>query len=422
MLNLVKKDFLTISKSRSDLIELLFMPLILIVILGFALGNVLLSGGGIETFSVGVINDQSFENDITRLEERFNEENYPEEVTAELMTLAEEINPTTMIMDMLNHEDFEDLLIVEEYSDEATATEAVEAEEITGYITFTEDFNLALWENMLLGDETPATIQADVLSEDSVYSNILLNVLTNFVEEYNLESSIAIATEGEAVATATGNDYGEVTNLSVEEPINSFQYYTIGMGVMFALYTAPAIASRAFAEKDQNVYGRIMLAGTKPMIYLGSKMISTTVITFIQLLILFSISSLLFGTFSGRDMDFWLNLLSISGIYALLVGSLGSLLTSITLYANNLSTANFFGSFIAVFAFLGGSFTSVSQFSEALKALGNWTPNGAAMTSYLQLLQGFSFQEFFPLVARLIGMFIIFLILSIVIFPRRRLA
>ena len=422
MFNLVKKDFLTISKNKSELIELLLMPLILIVILGFALGNVLLSGGGIDAFSVGIINEQSMEADLERLENQLIEEEYPEEVRSELMQLAEETDPTEMLMSVLEHEDFEDLLIIEEFTDETAANTAVQNEEITGYIVFPEEFNYILWKNMLLDEEASSTLDVNIMSEDSFYSNILLSILSSFIAEFNLESSIAIATEGQAEAAETENSYGEIMNLSVEEPINSFQYYTVGMGVMFALYTAPSIASRAFVEKRNNVYGRIMLAGTKPITYLGSKMIATTIITFIQLSLLFIISTLLFGTFSGREVSLWRDIFYVTGIYALLVGSVGSLLTSITLYADDLATANFLGSFISVFAFLGGSFTPVNQFSETLSHLGNWTPNGAIMTTYLQLLQGFTFQEVFPLVARVIGMSVIALVIAVVVFPKRRLS
>jgi hypothetical protein len=136
MFNLVKKDFLTISKNKSELIELLLMPLILIVILGFALGNVLLNGGGIDAFSVGIINEQSMEADLERLENQLIEEEYPEEVRSELMQLAEETDPTEMLMSVLEHEDFEDLLIIEEFTDETAANTAVQNEEITGYIVF----------------------------------------------------------------------------------------------------------------------------------------------------------------------------------------------------------------------------------------------------------------------------------------------
>lgn len=39
MFNLVKKDMLSLARNKSELIESLFMPMLLILILGFALGD-----------------------------------------------------------------------------------------------------------------------------------------------------------------------------------------------------------------------------------------------------------------------------------------------------------------------------------------------------------------------------------------------
>lgn len=420
MFNLVKKDFLTISNNKNDLIELLFMPLILVIILGFALGNVLSGETTINNFPIGIVNEQSTPADLERLENEFINRNYPEEVIPQLLETAEETNPTDMLTSVLTDEGFEDLLIVDEFENRAAAEEAMMTNGIVGYITFPADFNYSLWQNILLEEDTQAELDVDVVTEDSFYGNILTSILSSFIDEYNLESSIALATNGQ-VETEEATEYGEIQQLSVEEPVNSFQYYTIGMGVMYALFTASTIASRAYAEKQQHVFGRIMLSGTKPLTYLTSKLISGTVFSFLQLVILFIVSTIIFGTFSDRSFEFWLNLMYVLGIYSLVVGSIASLLTSLSLYANNITTVSLFGSLVSVFAFLGGSFTPVEQFSEGLAALGNWTPNGATMTALIQLLQGFSFQEIFPFIGRILGMAVLFILIALFIFPKRRL-
>lgn len=421
MFNLVKKDFLTLSKSKSDLLELLFMPFILIAILGFALGNLMMGDVSINTFNVGIVNEQNFEADLNRLEMDLNEQGLPEEVVTELVSSAQQTNPSAMLLNVLEEDSFEDVMIVDEYADVDTAEEALGADEIAGYITIPEEFSYNVWQSIYLEEEPAASLEVAVQMEESISGTILESVVTTFADQYNLETSIALATDGQAETVENTNEHGEVIQLSVEEPVSAFQYYTIGMGVMFALSTAPALANRAFKEKEQHVFGRIMLSGTRPLTYLSSKLISGTLVTFVQLVLLFVLSTLIFGTFRGRDVDFWLDMFYTTGLYSLLVGSLTSLLTSTSLYANDNSTAGFFGSFVSVFAFLGGSFTPVDQFSESLKQVGNWTPNGAAMTSYLQLMQGFDFQEVFPLMARVIGMTVVSVVVAVVIFPKRRL-
>lgn len=421
MFNLVKKDFLTLSKSKSDLLELLFMPFILIAILGFSLGNLMMGGSTSNTFNIGIVNEQNFEEDLNRLENEFIEQGFPEELVVEMLASAKEVDPVTMLYELFEDENFKDLIIVDKFDNLKSATEAMNEEEITAFITIPEGFSYNVWQSVYFEEKIPSTLDMTVAEDENMISNILQNVVTNFIEQYNLETSIALATNGQAEAANQAIEHGEKIQISVEEPVSAFQYYTIGMGVMFALSTAPALANRAFKEKKQHVFGRIMLSGTKPLTYLSSKMVSGTLITFVQLVILFALSTLIFGTFSGRDSDFWIDVFYTTGLYSLLVGSLTSILTSISLYANDNTTVGFFGSFVSVFAFLGGSFTPVEQFSESLKQVGNWTPNGATMTSYLQLLQGFNFQEVLPLMMRVIGMTIIFILLAIVIFPKRRL-
>src|SRR5690625_7289478 len=103
------------------------------------------------------------------------------------MQLAEETDPTEMLMSVLEHEDFEDLLIIEEFTDETAANTAVQNEEITEYIVFPEEFNYILWENMLLDEETSSTLDVNIMSEDSFYSNILVSILLSFIVEFNIE-------------------------------------------------------------------------------------------------------------------------------------------------------------------------------------------------------------------------------------------
>lgn len=422
MFHLIKKDFLTLSKSKSELAELLLMPLFLIVILGFTLGDVLMGNVDIDIFDVGVVNNQNFEADLDRLEGKLLDEGMPEETVDELVTNAKDTDPSKMMTDLLKDEDFENLMVVHEFDNTQSAQKAMDEEELAGYITIPEEFSFDVWQSIYFDEKPSATLKVAGQGEGAISSSILQSIVRSFTDQYNLETSVALATDGEAeVKEDDGRDYGGTAQLSVEEPVDAFQYYTIGMGIMFALSTAPALASRAFKEKEQHVFGRIMLTGTKPLTYLSSKMVSGTLITFVQLGILFIVSTIIFGIFDGKGTNFWLDMFYITGLYSLVIGSITSLLTSISLYANDNSTAGIVSSFVPVLAFLGGSMTPVDQFSEVLQQIGNWLPNGATMTSYLQVFQGFSFRDVLPLMIRVIGVTFICLVIAVIIFPKRRL-
>ena len=249
------------------------------------------------------------------------------------------------------------------------------------------------------------------------------NILSSFTDQYNLELSIALATQGQMVeSTIAENDFGETTHISSQEPVSAFQYYTIGMAAMFALYVASTIASNAFKEKTSHVFARLMLTGERPLRYLLSKAISAFVLTLVQLSILFLVSTLIFQTFSHLSTESWMGIALVTIVFSLTIGSLAGLLTAIALQFNNDSVSGIFaGGFVVAFAFVGGSLTPVELLSPLLTTLGNWTPNGAMMTGYLQLLQGFQLVDVLPMIYRVLGMMALFIILGLAIFPKRRL-
>lgn len=423
MLHLIKKDFKLLSRSRSDLMELLLMPFILISILGIALGNFSFTAFSIETFPVAVVEEQTVAEEVNTFEDRLIEEGLSEAEISQLLAVTEQINPRHELLAVLESDEVGEWVTVEKMTSRESAEIALRDGDVAGIVHIPSGFSSTIWEKVLLSGEDVSELELQVLDFQNVRADILRSITTSFVDQFNLEVSIALALEGEEENSQLASvEYGEVVSLNAEEPISSFQYYTIGMGMMFALHTAPALASRAFKEKEQHVFGRLMVSGTKPMNYLFSKLVSGTWITYIQVAILFGLSTLIFDTFSGRDLTFWLNTALVTVILSLVVGAITSLLTSLTLYSNsNASSSTFGGLIITVFAFLGGSFTPVEQFSESLKALGNWTPNGAMMTTYLQLMQGFSLEEVLPLLMRVIVMTGLLIVLSIIVFPKRRL-
>lgn len=422
MLHLIKKDFQLLSRSRSELMQLLLMPFLLIAILGFALGDLLSTGFSIEPFPVAVVEEQTEAEAVETFENHLMAIGMEEAERTQLLAVTDDLNPRDELFNVLESDEVSEWVTVSEMSNRTSAEEALEEGEVEGVIVIPEGFSVNLWKTVLLNERAVSELDLALVDFQSVPADILRSITRTFVDRFNLELSIALALEGEEETAAAYNDYGEIVSLNAAEPITSFQYYTVGMGMMFALYTAPALASRAYKEKEQHVFGRLIVSGTRPINYLLSKLVSGMGITFVQVAILFGLSTLIFGTFSGRGLSFWLDTGLATLILSFVVGAITSLLTSITLYSNSDASASTFdGLIVTLFAFIGGSFTPVEQFSESLKILGNWTPNGAMMTSYLQLLQGFTLAEVSSLMVRVVIMAVVLAGMSIVIFPKRRL-
>lgn len=421
MFDLIKKDFLSFSKSKTEWIELLLTPFLLILILGFALGNLITNTSeALEPVAVALVNEQNTEADLSQLQTDLLEKNYPEEQIQSILSAAETLDPEKHLIGLLEDEEIKELIEIIQLDDLSAAETALSEDEIGGIIRIPEHFSLNTWRTTLLDTNSPSTLDITVQDLSQMQAIILENVVEGFSNEFNLQASIGMGT-GEEVAILEERQYGDRIQLSTEEPVNSFQYYTIGMGVFYALAVGTILASKSFREKEQHVFARIMLAGKSPMTYLLSKLATGTILTFLQLVILFVLSTLIFQTFSGKDSLFWRDTLIVTFIYSLLCGGIASLLSSISLRVQNSTTIGFFSSFAAVFAFLGGSFTPIDTFSETLKVIGNWTPNGAALTSYIQLMMGFSLEEVIPLLVRILGMAVILILIAAVVFPKRRL-
>ncbi|GEQ32770.1 ABC transporter (ATP-binding protein) - streptolysin S associated ORF [Marinilactibacillus psychrotolerans] len=421
MFNLLKKDLLTLSKNKSEMIELLLTPFLLISILGFALGNLMNNTSStIETDKIGIVNQQNYEEDLSRLEEDLENENIPEETMKKLLDSSVSIDPINQLKTFLRSDEIKEIMEVKDFDDIKSAEKALENDEIQGIIEIPKEFSYITWRNVLFEDKATTNFDLKVQDKSQFNAIVLESLLNSFVEEYNLQSSIAM-TDKEKVNLDNSNNNGKMINIATEDPVNSFQYYTIGMGVFFAFSTGTIIAARSYREKEQHVFARIMLTNTSPNTYLLSKLLSGTILTFLQLGIIFIFSTLIFGTFGGKDVMFWINMMIITFIYSLLIGSITSLLTSLSLRSNSASNVGFSSSFTAALAFLGGSFTPVETFSESIKTIGNWTPNGAVLTSYLQIMLGFDLIEVMPLLIRVIAMMGIFVIIAIYVFPKRRL-
>lgn len=421
MFNLLKKDLLTLSKNKSEMIELLLTPFLLISILGFALGNLMNNTSSpIETGKIGIVNQQNYEEDLSRLEEDLENENIPKETMKKLLDSSVSIDPINQLKTFLRSDEIKEIMEIKDFDDIKSAEKALENDEIQGIIEIPKEFSYITWRNVLFEDKATTNFDLKVQDKSQLNAIVLESLLNSFVEEYNLQSSIAM-TDKEKVNLDNSNNNGKMINIATEDPVNSFQYYTIGMGVFFAFSTGTIIAARSYREKEQHVFARIMLTNTSPNTYLLSKLLSGTILTFLQLGIIFIFSTLIFGTFGGKDVMFWINMMIITFIYSLLIGSITSLLTSLSLRSNSASNVGFFSSFTAALAFLGGSFTPVETFSESIKTIGNWTPNGAVLTSYLQIMLGFDLIEVMPLLIRVIAMMGIFVVIAIYVFPKRRL-
>ncbi|ADU28983.1 ABC-2 type transporter [Evansella cellulosilytica DSM 2522] len=419
MNNFLIKDILVIVRERSELFILLLMPFILIGILGFALRGVL--GGEITALqmTVAIVQEDVEQDGMKQFAEEISERQLPVEITNELQAIADEVSPIQLVNSVLEEETLKEMIAVEEMQAEEAEAALINGD-VIATLTVPENFTYDTLRKMIFEEGEGSELKITVNEFGSLRASIFEDIITGVARSLNLETAIAQAS-GEPVPFLIENrELGGIETINAKEPVTSFQYYTIAMAVMFVLYVASTISSKAYVEKQQHVFNRILLSGTAPIAYLGSKSISASVLAFIQLSILFSLSTLLFQPFE-LDLQFWLGMVVITAMLALCIGAIAAFLTALTIKFNSESVSSFFsGGAVSILAFVGGSFIPTSEISPLLSSIGSWTPNGAALNVYLTWMQGFEWAALLSPLVLLAVQSIVFFLVSIIIFPKRR--
>lgn len=425
----VKKDLLLMLRDRKELAILVLMPFILIAILGFALGGFLNGETSLNLHMSFIVVD---EDDEVAGKERLVHEiesspHYSDEQKVQLIQVIQNIGTHEMLYGLLDHEEF---AATSEYQvmNLDDARQELKKDRVAAIVHIPPGFSYDMLSKMVLGKGTEASLRIEGSSSYEISSSILQDILMDFAHQVNFQSSLnRLGQEtGEVIIIQDApvqpeTRLGGIENVSVNEPVNSSQYFTIGMAVMFVMYVATSMAVKAFAERRQFTFDRILITGTHPLRFLSGKFVSTVILAFLQLTLLFILSTLVFQTFVGQSVEFWFWMVIITLALAINVGGLATLLTSLSFRSGNEGLIQIFaGLLVTILAVLGGSFFPTSQMPEALAEIGRWVPNGSALYSYTQLVQGAGIDKIGVMIVRILVMAVVFIGASLWLFPRRK--
>lgn len=394
------KDIKRMLRDRKALAITLLMPAILTTILGFALGPLFNSEFQLEPAKVAIVSYS----DITSDREEF-------------QTLIE--NPmgqqNEFEADIEDFPDFEELLIEEvlssevmkefiqyERSDYDQAIEQLVDGTLTAVIIIPEQFNLQIWLNLF----TPFRKNVNVDIQTSPDHEIKAGIVDSIIESYTNHLSYGVVGKSSFLQVAAEfNSSDDVyerlaafmdsimtseqelnsivrTHVEEKEPINSFQYYAVGMAVMFMMYAASYGASYSVNERTIQTYERLKVAGIPLRSILGGRFVSMFLFIQIQFGLLIVFSRLLFGVYWGNVFHLVIIIVS-AGV---LIGSLSVLLSTANLIINNERFSTIFESaFLPILALLGGSFVPNVQLPRILQVIGDHTLNGSTMVSFFKI-------------------------------------
>ncbi|MCC3359007.1 ABC transporter permease [Bacillus sp. REN16] len=410
----IKKDLLVLLRNPQELLVLVLMPIVLIAILGFALGGVM--NGDTETISVKVafINHGEEQEDIDAFIGKVKAEGLPLEAETALIEGANQLRPIQILLDeVFGSKELREIV-------ELKQTEPDKLDEIknddsyAAVIEIPENYTFDILSSALLDEPSTATIKLYKNEGKEIAPKVVEDILVSFQKQ--MTSMTVIGKAGLQLEEVGSARLGEIETVTERDPINSLQYYSVGMSVMFIMFIASHVGSFAYREKQLQVFNRIILSNTSRWSYLGGIFFSVMVISIVQQAILYGVTSLIFDVVWRDLLGFFLVNLSL----CFAIGGVGALLTALNFRIDSEGVSNFFGNvMVSIFAFLGGSFTPIGETSSVIGTLGNFTPNGAGMTALLQLLQGVELSSVVHHIFYLVGFGLVMLTVAVISFPKR---
>lgn len=415
----LKKQLLVFVRNPQVIILQLIMPLVLISILGFALKGMFEGDKSPVEAKVAYISHGNEEQDLAAFRLELEKSELPAiakeaidrqlEAMLPMQLLKDAVFNNSKVKDFVDFAEFEpnELSALKKNKDYAVVIEVPEE--------FTYDLLMTLFLPGKKGIDEPAlTLYQNQDRELAV--QLVMEIIEQFEHQYTLQT--ALAKEGIKISAETAKEEGITIKkevISSVKPVSAMVYYLIGISMMFVLYVASDTGTFAFAEKESNVFIRIILSGASSLSYLLGTFISAVLIAFTQLLIIFGFVAVVYKVGWDDLLGFFVITLCI----AIAVGGFSALVTALNYRFHSQAVSNFFSSVVVtILALLGGTFVPMKAVSETIAAIGDYTPNGAAMNAYLQVYQGYGLSSALPQVATLVVSGMVLIVTATLIFPR----
>ncbi|GBF76098.1 ABC transporter permease [Paenibacillus sp. 598K] len=394
-----KKDLLLFLKDWKGISLVLVSPVVLILILGFAVRGISEEKPANYEVKAALVIEGDAEAEIAAFVESLAARPMDDDERTALAAAAEASAPSRLLLDVLEREEVASWATMTPM-DAVQAKEALGAGETDAVLTVPAGFDAAGLSRMLLGEGPSASVTIMAGPRSGFGVRMLEETVESFARSLSLHSAVSrqLTEAGVAEAelrSAAWQDVAQPTGgLDPESdmaPVTSYQYYTFSMTVLFVLFIASNTAGRAFREKRQLVYDRIRLADRSPFRYLAAKTASAALFAWLQLMIVFVVVNAVLRVFPGSSVKLWLGLALISAALALFVGGLGALLTAINYRFDKPAAGMLFaGVGVTLMAMLGGSMGPLARMPDWINFLSVWTPNGLALSVYVQWLQELS--------------------------------
>ncbi|MGN7400532.1 ABC transporter permease [Cytobacillus praedii] len=412
---LIKKELLMVWRRPRELVILLFMPFVLITILGAALGTIIDGEAPDLNIKLAVIQ----KDDIVHGEEKIIKKMEglplsPEEKAGAIEGIKS-LNPIRILLDnVFASEEFKESIQVTEMESMPSDKGATK---YSGVLEIPAGFTEQFYLHAFFNEEEVPKLNLKLNESNTLEGGVLKDIFTSFQEDISLWSVLpSLGIDPEKLQNSFISKVGNTETITKTKPINAVSYYAIGMCVMFMFYVAGNSASMALEEKESQIYGRILLANVPVPIFFIGIFVSTIIITFVQMNILFGLSALIHGVSWPNVIDYFV----VTIILCVMVGGFAVFISAINYRSNSRSATQIFSSFfIPIIAFVGGSFIPVSQIGGFFEIISQYSPGGAGISAYYKIMQGFPLSDVSGQLLSVAITTVLLLLLAFLIQPRR---
>ncbi|TCT13103.1 ABC-type multidrug transport system permease subunit [Natranaerovirga pectinivora] len=427
LIDLIIKDVKNIIYDRKSLALILLMPIVLTTILSFALrGNFEAGDSGIRIITIGVVKEYDLE-----LENRMFENHMASYITdevelGEFFRDIEEINPEKLFFqDFLGNENVKEYVQYIVLNKEE-AIQQLNRNEISAIVVLPKRYIYDTYVNLCGVYKNKVNIDV-IKTSDAQFSGTIVesmiegynNMLNTF--SINKDTVIGVLSIHFDMERAFEEYYAEFINGNInneeirliertvegKKQIDSFAYYSMAIMTMFILYSAGYGGRAMLQEKHEFTYHRLKVAGiTKKKLYFGA-FFTTFIIAFLQSMMMIVYSSFVLKVNWGNiGLVFLVTLLITLGI-----GSIGVLISAISIKTNSFKVANLFENGIVFFlAVIGGSFTPIYLLPEFLQRLSDFSINGVGLKMYSNIMMGSTLEALLNHILIIIAMIVVFII------------
>jgi ABC-2 type transport system permease protein len=386
ILQLIKKELLMFWRRPRELVVLLLMPFVLISILGAALGA--FNNGEPIDFDIKLAVVQN--DDIAASEENLINQlaglGMSEEEKNTAIASVKAFSPVHILLDEVFESDelkdsIEVVRLDREPSDE-------EIQDYHGVLTIPSHFTEQFFQYAFLDAKKAPEITLKINESSYLEGSILKDIITSYQDEITFWTTTqSLGLNSEELRERILSSVGAASTVTEKKAINSVSYYAIGMCVMFMFYVAGNAATLAFEEKENHIFGRILLANMPIPSFFSGIFVSTIIVTFLQINILFGLSALIHGVRWPNLLDYFV----VSGSLCVMVGAFAVLISAISYRINSGGATQVFSNFlIPIIAFVGGSFVPVAQLGGMFESISRFSPGGAGTSAYMKIMQGYS--------------------------------